>query len=246
MIMRSTSAVFRRMEKLDRHDTVSATIQGVTSKSILLIAITFITAILSISFLTEVGGLLTLIVVSIATFVLGIIISFSPTKARTLSIPYAIGQGLVLGVISALYEGFYSGIALLALVVTMAIFLVATVLYSSGIVRVGPFFRRLMFTLLIGSLFVGLIIFLISIFNPAFYLSTFGIDSPIAFGLSAVMVVISSLYVLISLDNANRIVTYGMDQTYEWYAGFGILVNIIWLYLEVLRFLAIVLNRTRR
>jgi uncharacterized YccA/Bax inhibitor family protein len=246
MIMRSSSAVFRRMEKLESISGESATIQGVTSKSVILIGVTLLSAILSISLLRGLVGPLLLIITSIATFIIGIIISFSPTKARTLSIPYAIGQGLVLGVITAIYEGFYSGIAALALVVTMAIFLVATVLYTSGIVKVGTFFRRLMFTLLIGSLFVGLIIMIISLINPMFYQNTFGYDSPIAFGLSAIMVVISSLYVLISLDNANRIVTYGMDQVYEWYAGFGILINIIWLYLEVLRFLAIVLNRTRR
>lgn len=245
-MIRTSNAIFRRMERLESVTGESATLQGVTTKSMILIGVTLLTAILSISFLPVLLSPVLLIVTSIATLVIGLVISFSPAKARTLSIPYAIGQGLVLGVVTALYEGFYSGIAVLALVVTMAIFLTATVLYSTGIVRVGSFFRKLMFTLLLGSLFVGFVILIISLINPIFYLNTFGLDSPIAFGLSAVMVVISSLYVLISLDNASKIVEYGMDQTYEWYAGFGILVNIIWLYMEVLRLLAIILNRTRR
>jgi len=245
-MIRTSNGVLRKVAGFERVSENEATYGGVARKTLILVATTFLTAVFSILFLPVTLGIVGLIVASIATFILGIIISFNPSAARTLSIPYALGQGLILGMVTALYESVYAGIAVLALVVTMAIFLVAMVLYTSGIIRVGTFFRKLMFVMLIGSLFVTLIVWIMSLFNPAIASAVYGVDSPIALGLSAVMVVISSLYVLISLDNVTLIVSRGVDEKYEWYAGFGILVNIIWLYMEVLRLLLIILSRARR
>jgi uncharacterized YccA/Bax inhibitor family protein len=245
-MMRSTNGVLRRVARFDRVEEDAATYGGVAQKSLILVGATFVSALASMMFLPIGIGLVGLVVASIATLIVGLVISFNPTSARTLSIPYALGQGLVLGMITSIYNVAYAGIGVLALAVTMAIFLVATVLYSSGIIRVGTFFRKLMFTLLIGSIFASLIVWILSIFNPAIAQAVYGVDSPIALGISAIMVVISSLYVLISLDNVTKIVEHGVDRKYEWYAGFGILINIIWLYMEVLRFLALILNRSRR
>ena len=82
-------------------------------------------------------------------------------------------------------------------------------------------------------------------FNSQIYELFYGVNSGIALLISIIMVIISSLYVVISLDNATMIVDAGMDKTFEWYAAFGILLNIIWLYYEVLRLLIILSQRDR-
>ncbi|MDD4244431.1 MAG: Bax inhibitor-1/YccA family protein [Bacilli bacterium] len=83
------------------------------------------------------------------------------------------------------------------------------------------------------------------LFDSQIYEIFYGATSYIALLISIIMVIISSLYVVISLDNANMIVDAGMDKTFEWYAAFGILLNIIWLYYEVLRLLIILMSRDR-
>ena len=82
-MIRTSNAIFRRMERLESVTGESATLQGVTTKSMILIGVTLLTAILSISFLPVLLSPVLLIVTSIATLVIGLVISFSPTKART-------------------------------------------------------------------------------------------------------------------------------------------------------------------
>jgi uncharacterized YccA/Bax inhibitor family protein len=59
------------------------------------------------------------------------------------------------------------------------------------------------------------------------------------------MVLVASIYSVISLDSAHNIVKAGLDKNYEWYASFGIILNIIWLFYEVVRLLLIILSRSR-
>jgi uncharacterized YccA/Bax inhibitor family protein len=175
--------------------------------------------------------------------------SFNPRAARVLAIPYAVLEGMTVGAISgvvaiAIPE---AGLLLpgLALAITMAIFLSASVLYTTGVIRVSGFFRRFMYTLLLGVIITSLVVMIAGLFNSQIYEIFYGATSYIALLISIIMVIISSLYVVISLDNANMIVDAGMDKTFEWYAAFGILLNIIWLYYEVLRLLIILMSRDR-
>lgn len=243
------NVVFTRAQNLERVSGQIATIQGVGSKTILLILITFISALATMFILGPLKILSAYFLIWIITFVLLIIMSFNPWAARVLAIPYAVLEGMTVGAISgvvaiAIPE---AGLLLpgLALAITMAIFLSASVLYTTGVIRVSGFFRRFMYTLLLGVIITSLVVMIAGLFNSQIYEIFYGATSYIALLISIIMVIISSLYVVISLDNANMIVDAGMDKTFEWYAAFGILLNIIWLYYEVLRLLIILMSRDR-
>lgn len=243
------NVVFTRAQNLERVSGQIATIQGVGSKTILLILITFISALATMFILGSDKILSAYFLIWIITFVLLIIMSFNPRAARVLAIPYAVLEGMTVGAISgvvaiAIPE---AGLLLpgLALAITMAIFLSASVLYTTGVIRVSGFFRRFMYTLLLGVIITSLVVMIAGLFNSQIYEIFYGATSYIALLISIIMVIISSLYVVISLDNANMIVDAGMDKTFEWYAAFGILLNIIWLYYEVLRLLIILMSRDR-
>lgn len=237
----------RKAEQNIGAETSVATTKGIGIKTIMLVGLTFISALLAIAFITannfnnlaDARVLITYIVCGIATFVLQIIICFSPLKAKYLSIPYAIVEGLSLGVLVGILEFALPGeglqIAGLALIVTVAMFFAATILYTTGIIKVGAFFRGFMMTVLTGVVIVSLIGFIVWIFSPATMAMYY--SSPLAIGIGVIMVIISSLYVVISLDNAAKMVQMGLDKRYEWLASYGILINIVWLFLEVLRLL---------
>lgn len=243
------NVVFTRAQNLERVSGQIATIQGVGSKTILLILITFISALATMFILGPLEILSAYFLIWIITFVLLIIMSFNPRAARVLAIPYAVLEGMTVGAISGVVA-----IAIpeagrllpgLALAITMAIFLSASVLYTTGVIRVSFFFRRFMYTLLLGVIITSLVVMIAGLFDSQIYEIFYGATSYIALLISIIMVIISSLYVVISLDNANMIVDAGMDKTFEWYAAFGILLNIIWLYYEVLRLLIILMSRDR-
>lgn len=243
------NVVFTRAQNLERVSGQIATIQGVGSKTILLILITFISALATMFILGPLKILSAYFLIWIITFVLLIIMSFNPRAARVLAIPYAVLEGMTVGAISGVVA-----IAIpeagwllpgLALAITMAIFLSASVLYTTGVIRVSGFFRRFMYTLLLGVIITSLVVMIAGLFDSQIYEIFYGATSYIALLISIIMVIISSLYVVISLDNANMIVDAGMDKTFEWYAAFGILLNIIWLYYEVLRLLIILMSRDR-
>ena len=243
------NVVFTRAQNLERVSGQIATIQGVGSKTILLILITFISALATMFILGPLQILSAYFLIWIITFVLLIIMSFNPRAARVLAIPYAVLEGMTVGAISGVVAIAIPEADLLlpglALAITMAIFLSASVLYTTGVIRVSGFFRRFMYTLLLGVIITSLVVMIAGLFDSQIYEIFYGATSYIALLISIIMVIISSLYVVISLDNANMIVDAGMDKTFEWYAAFGILLNIIWLYYEVLRLLIILMSRDR-
>lgn len=243
------NVVFSRAQNLERVSGQVATIQGVGSKTILLVLITLISALATMFILGPLQVLSAYFIIWIITFVLLMIMSFNPTAARVLAIPYAILEGMTVGAISGVVAIAIPDAGLLipglALSITMTIFLGASVLYATGVIRVSGFFRRFMYTLLLGVVITSLVVMIAGFFDSQIYELFYGVNSGIALLISIIMVIISSLYVVISLDNATMIVDAGMDKTFEWYAAFGILLNIIWLYYEVLRLLIILSQRDR-
>ena len=118
------------------------------------------------------------------------------------------------------------------------------------------FFRKFMYVALLGSLIASIMVSLVfligylsGVMDMNFYQSAFEAGSIVrVFSLigSFIMIVIASLYVLISLDNATNVVNNGLDKTYEWYAAFGIVINLIWLFYQILRFVVLVLGGSKR
>lgn len=241
--------VFRKAEAYSNEYSQSvATAKGVSTKTISLVLITMISALVSIFVLGPIGSLAIYTPIIIADLIVLLVISFVPRTSRVLTIPYAIMEGLLIGTIAGILELALPNLGLslttIAFVATLAIFLGACALYLSGAIRVTNRLRKFMFTAIIGLLISSLIIGIASIFNPSIYY-VFNEFGPVAILVSVLYIVIAAVYTVISLDNAYSIVQNGLGKEYEWYAAFGILINIIWLFYEILRLVIIIASKSK-
>lgn len=179
---------------------------------------------------------------AIVGLVLGLVNAFKKKPSPVLITLYALAQGVFLGGISAFYEAKWNGIVGQAVLATLCVFVVSLVAFRSGKVRVTPKFTR---GLMIGM--VGYLLF--SLINVGMML--FGVNGGdfgplrsgpwgILVGLFAVGLAAASL--VVDFDSIKRGVDRGVPRSFAWYASFGLLVTLIWLYLELLRIIAIFRN----
>ena len=217
--------VFNNANDLGYESGNTATIKGVALKTILLLAITIITGLLSMSTINvdEIIATRTLklgyFITPVITLVLSLIMSFKPNSAKILAIPYAIFEGFGIGSIGILLIASLgkaeAGLILgLALLITVSIFMGASVLYTSGKIQITTRFRRIMYVILLGIVLSSSIIGIISIFNPNIYPLFFG-NSSLALLISIIMIIVASIYSVISLDSAHNIVKAGLAKKCE-------------------------------
>ena len=145
-------------------------------------------------------------------------------------------QGLAVGAISKAYEVEFDGIVLQAVGLTIGVFTMMLVLYATGRIRVTP---RLRTGIIAATLGVG------AFYLAAFLFSLFGgsvpfinDSGPLGIGFSVVVVVIAALNLTLDFDFIDRAERAGAPRSMEWFAALGLLVTLIWLYLEILRLLA--------
>ena len=165
---------------------------------------------------------------------------FAPTWARISAPVYAAAEGLALGGISAFYEQQLHGIVFQAIGLTFGVLAVMLVLYRSGIIKVTDRFRMIVFAATGGiALFylVSIVLGFFHIYVPLLY----GGTGAIVFSL--VVVAVAALNLALDFDFISRGTEHGAPKFMEWYAAFGLMVTLIWLYLEILRLLA---NARRR
>ncbi|MCK5388604.1 MAG: Bax inhibitor-1/YccA family protein [Candidatus Izimaplasma sp.] len=237
---RNANPIYSRMRDIDTYSEYSATYGGVTTKTALLLGIIAIIAL----YIGEQYNFDTASAISIGTiFIAPIIAIISVIMAHRrvelawmFSLIYATMEGIFLGFITALFVAIYgTEIVTLALLSTFGVLGGMLFLYSTGLIRVGTFFRRLMYSMVIGLLFAGLILMLM--FMLGGMNTTLGAD--LYFGIVVISVIISSLYLLIDFDNVTKMVEAGADKQYEWMLSLGLVVTIVWLYVELLRLFAI-------
>ncbi|MCV2396374.1 Bax inhibitor-1/YccA family protein [Actinotalea sp. M2MS4P-6] len=179
--------------------------------------------------------------------VLGLVNAFKREPSPALIIGYTVFEGMLLGQISFLFqyivvEGTTTGtaqpIVLQAVLATFATFGAALALYSSGKVRVTPKFTRFLLVAMGGYLLFSLLNFGLSFFMAS---DGFGPLRNGGWGILAglVGVVLASMSLIVDFDSIKRGVQRGVPARYAWSAAFGLMVTLIWLYLELLRLLAI-------
>lgn len=172
----------------------------------------------------------------IVGFVCAIVVAFKPGLARILGPIYAIGEGVFLGAISKAYNENYNGIVIQAVGATLGVFAVMLVLYKSRIIKVTNRFRR---NVIMATLGLGLF-YLVSI-----VLSLFGVEVPfinsaslLGIGFSIFAAGLASLNLALDFDLIERGAKEGWPKQMEWFCAFGLLITLVWLYLELLRLLA--------
>jgi len=161
---------------------------------------------------------------------------FKPRVSPYTAPLYAGIQGLVLGAISAVYEIQYKGIVLQAVMLTGAVFVIMLGLYSKRIIKVDDRLRRGITAATLAVLVVYLLSFVMRLFgaNIPFIHEA----SPLGILFSLVVVGIASANLLLDFDLIEKGVQNGAPKWMEWYAAFGLLVTLVWLYLELLRLLS--------
>lgn len=176
----------------------------------------------------------------IGGFIIALIIIFARHLAPYLSPVYAACEGLALGAISASYQGLYNGIVAQAVLVTICIMGVMFFLYRTRIIKATRRFWIGVTAATFGVMLFYLINLILSFFNIAVpYLNDTGL---VGLVISIVIIAIASLNLILDFDVIERGAETGQPKYMEWYAAFGLMVTLVWLYLEVLRLLG---NRRR-
>jgi len=173
---------------------------------------------------------------AIAGFVLALIVSFKPKTAPFLVPVYAVLEGIFLGALSANYESLYQGITLQAALLTIGVFVALLLAYKSRLIKATENFKLGVFSATLGIAIVYLISFVLGFFGVTVpYLHD---NSWLGIGISLVIVVVAALNLVLDFDFIESGARHGAPKYMEWYGAFGLMVTLVWLYIEMLRLLA--------
>ncbi len=166
------------------------------------------------------------------------LLMFKPHLAKIVAPLYALAQGFFIGALSRMYETFYDGIVVQAAGATIAVFAVMLVLYRTRIIKVTERFRTIVTTATLGIMVFYGVCFVIRLFAGSDSISFLASPSLLGIAFSVLVAGLAALNLALDFDFIERGSKMGLDKNFEWYGAFGLLVTIIWLYLEMLRLLA--------
>lgn len=210
----------------------SMTIGGTVNKTLVLTLLVFAGAVYSwfqpSTLMMLIGG--------IGGFIMALVTIYRPHQSGITAPIYAVLEGLFLGSVSNLYAGAYSGIVFQAITLTISVLFIMLFLYRSGIIKVTQRLRMGIVAATGAIFFMYLINFILGFFDIAFY--TAGNFSLMAIGINLVIVGVAAFNLLLDFDFIERGAQQGAPKYMEWYGAFGLMVTLVWLYLELLRLLA--------
>ena len=244
MRIRGENPVFRHAQYEYGYDDANAsTYGGVVTKTSYILGIIAIVAMYLAYTLNfndlGIGVFGPLIGAPIIALIAVIITHRNPALGFITSTVYAIAEGVFLGFISALVAYAYGGeLVQMALVGTFGVLAGMLFLYSTGIIKVGPFFRRLMFSILIGLLLSSVVLIILALTGAAVFYDFY-------VAIVVISVIVSSLFLLIDFDRITHFVQSGAPKEFEWSMSLGLAVTLVWIYIELLRLLIILAGRRR-
>jgi len=173
---------------------------------------------------------------AIAALVVALVLNFKQSLALPLSILYALLEGVTIGGLSAAYSYLYNGIVIQAVMVTVTVLVLMLALYKFRIIKVTARFRSIITSAIMAVMLLYLGSFILSFFGVAvpFLQGT----SAIAIGINVIIAGVASFSLLLDFDFIEKGSAQNLPKYFNWYAGFGLLVTLVWLYLEVLRLLS--------
>ena len=218
----------------DDQDSNMMTMEGTAEKTGILLMLIATTAIATAMFMPASAPLVFL--GAITGFILALVIIFTGSTNPVLISTYAILQGLVLGGITWIYEIYFPGIGILAVVLTLAILGAMLVIYRAGLISWSKNLQIAVYS----SLSAIVLIYLVDIIGLflGFRVPVIHEASPLGILFSLFVVGIASLCLVADFDFIERGVERGAPKQLEWRAAFGLMVTLIWLYLEILELLA--------
>jgi len=173
---------------------------------------------------------------AIVGFVLVLISAFKPHLSPYLAPGYALFEGLFIGGISAIFETMYPGIVINAVGATLVTFLVCLGLYKFRIVKVTEQFKSVVIAATLAIATYYLISWIVSMFIN--YQPVHHGNSMMSIGISIFVIVIAALNLFLDFDQIEKGVEQRMPKFMEWYGAMGLMVTLVWLYIEFLRLLS--------
>ena len=174
----------------------------------------------------------------IVGFAAVIALYFKPQWAKILGPVYAVAEGYFLGVISKAYETFQKGIVLQAVGATLGVFLVMLVLYKTQILKVTDKFRKIVIGATLGLMLFYLVSFVIRLIAGAGSVSFLNSASGLGIAFSVFAAGLAALNLALDFDFIEKGAANRLPKNTEWFAAVGLLVTLVWLYLELLRLLS--------
>ncbi|HEX2307281.1 MAG TPA: Bax inhibitor-1/YccA family protein [Jatrophihabitantaceae bacterium] len=180
------------------------------------------------------GGLIALGL--IGGLALGLYMAFTMRATAVTSLAYSAFEGLLLGGVSRAFNDRYPGIVVQAVTGTMLVALGMLVVYRSGAIRVTPRFTRVVIGATIGAVALMFVNLLVSLFvHGGLGLRDAQDHVWLAVGFSALCIVIAAFNLVLDFDMIEQCIKRGVDERFAWFAAFGLMVTLIWLYIEMLR-----------
>lgn len=246
--MESSNPVFGNAPTLKRSPTVAQvediyrtpqrlTMDDIVVKTGLLLGVIVVTG--AAAWVLDAGpGLV--IGAALVGFVLAMVNIFKRQVSPPLVLAYAAFEGVFVGAVSHAYNDAYRGIVLQAVVGTAVVFGGVMALYASGKLRATPRFVKMTMGAFLGLFGLLLVNLVVGLFNG----NGFGLrdGGSIAILFSIAFIVAGSLTFVLDFDQAQRLVNAGVDERESWRVAFGLVVGLVWLYLEVLRLIGYLRN----
>ena len=225
-----TKGTFNTLSSSSGQMTIEGTVNKTALSLFLLIGtgyLTFDAISPAIIFTRGIGG-----------FIVAIITVFKKNWAPITVPIYAILEGALLGGVSFMYNSLYDGIVTNAIFLTVGILLALLTAYRSGIIKPTENFKLGIFAATGGIALVYFVNFIMGFFGSSMGIMQIDNASPLSIGFSIVVVIIAALNLVLDFDFIEEGAENGAPKYMEWYGAFGLLVTLIWLYLEILRLLA--------
>jgi uncharacterized YccA/Bax inhibitor family protein len=169
-------------------------------------------------------------------FIFAMITAFKKEWSPVTAPIYALLEGLALGGISAIFDLRYPGIGIQAVSLTFGTLFVLLLAYRSGLIQVTQKFRMGIVAATGGIMVFYLLEMVLGFFGIQF--ASINGSGIIGIGFSLIVVAVAALNLVLDFDFIERGVQYGAPKYMEWYGAFGIMVTLVWLYLEILRLLS--------
>lgn len=183
----------------------------------------------SLGFMLWMGGM-------IATLGLGLAIAFKKTLSVPLIIAYAVAEGLFLGAVSQVFEQMYPGIVAQAILATLATFAGMFLAWKTGLIKVTSKFRRIVTMMLFGYLIFAVVNFIFAMVTQTQF--GFGGSGPLGIIISLFAVGLAAVTLALDFDSIDTAIRTGAPQKYSWLLAHGLIVTLVWLYIEMLRLIA--------
>ncbi|SEG99069.1 Uncharacterized membrane protein, YccA/Bax inhibitor family [Nonomuraea solani] len=174
---------------------------------------------------------------AIVALILGLIASFTMSTNPALILGYAVFEGVFLGAISSVFESMFNGIVLQAVLGTAFAFGAVLTVYALRVIRVTPKLVKYGIAAAIAAVGLVLVNLIVGLFNGGVGLGL-RTDSPLGWGFSIIMILIGCFFLLLDFDQIEQGVKQGAPDKFAWQCAFGLTLSLVWIYLEVLRFIS--------